>query len=95
MECCYSVTGLLQKNAFRLRLRLRLLSLALLMETEDEKKEEENQSLSMGRNTQASLMGGSWRWQNVKAFVNGGSAALLTQLQFLLVESAIYYYLRS
>ncbi|KAJ6961187.1 hypothetical protein NC652_000166 [Populus alba x Populus x berolinensis] len=58
-------------------------------------KEEENQSLSMGRNTQASLMGGSWWWQNVKAFVNGGSAALLTQLQFLLVESAIYYYLRS
>ena len=55
------------------------------------KKEEENQSLSMGRNTQASLMGGSWWWQNVKPFVNGGSAALLTELQFLLVESAIYY----
>ncbi|KAG6787556.1 hypothetical protein POTOM_003597 [Populus tomentosa] len=58
-------------------------------------KEEENQSLSMGRNTQASLMGGSWWWQNVKPFVNGGSAALLTELQFLLVESAIYYYLRN
>ncbi|KAG6790917.1 hypothetical protein POTOM_000024 [Populus tomentosa] len=54
-------------------------------------KEEENQSLSMGRNTQASLMGGSWRWQNVKAFVNGGSAALLTQLQFLLF-SPLYIY---
>ncbi|XP_011048192.1 PREDICTED: uncharacterized protein LOC105142314 [Populus euphratica] len=54
-------------------------------------KEEENQSLSMGRNTKASLMGGSWWWQNVKPFVNGGSAALLTELQFLLVDSAIYY----
>jgi hypothetical protein len=45
----------------------------------------------MGSNTKASLMGGSWWWQNVKPFVNGGSAALLTELQFLLVESAIYY----
>ncbi|KAL9370306.1 hypothetical protein Peur_041505 [Populus x canadensis] len=54
-------------------------------------KEEENHSLSMGSNTKASLMGGSWWWQNEKAFVNGGSAALLTELQFLLVESAIYY----
>jgi hypothetical protein len=54
-------------------------------------KEEENHSLSMGSNTKASLMGGSWWWQNVKPFVNGGSAALLTELQFLLVESAIYY----
>ena len=54
-------------------------------------KVEENHSLSMGSNTKASLMGGSWWWQNVKPFVNGGSAALLTELQFLLVESAIYY----
>lgn len=39
------------------------------------------------------LLGSSWCWQNVKPFINGGSAKLQAELQFLLSDYVVYHYI--